>query len=415
MFDAVSYNKGGRILNMLRNYVGDSAFFKALNLYLVTNKFKSAEAAQLRLAFEEVTGKDLNWFWNQWYYGNGHPKLEISYGYDEPTKTSSVFIKQTQTGDKVFRLPFAIDVYNGVNKTRYNVRMDRRSDTFTFKVPGKPDLINVDAAKILLAEKNDNKTLAEFVHQYRYAKKYVDRREAIDYSIKHLDQPEAKALLAEALNDPYFQIRKRVLQNVNAKELGEPEINKIISIAKADPYRTTRAAAIDALSELNRADLKSFYLAAAKDSSYSVAGAALEALLVVDDKAAIALLPELKKDVKGRLVESVKMVEVLQKGDADFGEMTTEFDSLSLFDKFNNYRNYLAYLGNVNNTENFKKGVDKIIEFRNIVAGYSAQLKETINNQLQGVKQRKIALKNKSNSVAGLDEQIAYIDQKVKD
>ena len=34
MFDMVSYSKGGRILNMLRNYVGDSAFFKALNIYL---------------------------------------------------------------------------------------------------------------------------------------------------------------------------------------------------------------------------------------------------------------------------------------------------------------------------------------------------------------------------------------------
>jgi aminopeptidase N len=67
MFDAVSYNKGGRILHMLRNYVGDSAFFKSLNLYLTTNKYKSAEAHQLRLAFEEITGKDLNLFFNQWY------------------------------------------------------------------------------------------------------------------------------------------------------------------------------------------------------------------------------------------------------------------------------------------------------------------------------------------------------------
>ena len=64
MFDAVSYNKGGRILHMLRNYVGDSAFYKALNLYLNENKYKSAEAHQLRLAFEEITGRDLNWFWN---------------------------------------------------------------------------------------------------------------------------------------------------------------------------------------------------------------------------------------------------------------------------------------------------------------------------------------------------------------
>jgi hypothetical protein len=39
--------------------------FKSLNLYLTTNKFKT-EAHQLRLAFEEITGKDLNWFFNQW-------------------------------------------------------------------------------------------------------------------------------------------------------------------------------------------------------------------------------------------------------------------------------------------------------------------------------------------------------------
>ena len=68
MFDMVSYSKGGRILNMLRNYVGDSAFFKALNVYLNNFKFKNAEAHNLRMAFEQVTGQDLNWYWNQWYF-----------------------------------------------------------------------------------------------------------------------------------------------------------------------------------------------------------------------------------------------------------------------------------------------------------------------------------------------------------
>jgi aminopeptidase N len=56
MFDAVSYEKGGRILNMLRNYVGDSAFFRSLNKYLTDYKFKTAEADQLRMEFEAVTG-----------------------------------------------------------------------------------------------------------------------------------------------------------------------------------------------------------------------------------------------------------------------------------------------------------------------------------------------------------------------
>lgn len=64
VFDQVSYPKGGRILNMLRTYLGDSAFFKSLHLYLTTNQFKSAEAQNLRLAFEEISGQDLNWYFN---------------------------------------------------------------------------------------------------------------------------------------------------------------------------------------------------------------------------------------------------------------------------------------------------------------------------------------------------------------
>lgn len=67
MFDGHSYNKGGRILHMLRTYVGDKAFFASLNDYLTTNAYKTVELANLRLSFEKITGEDLNWFFNQWF------------------------------------------------------------------------------------------------------------------------------------------------------------------------------------------------------------------------------------------------------------------------------------------------------------------------------------------------------------
>ena len=53
---------------------------------LTPYKFKPAEAQQLRLAFEDVTGQDLNWFWNQWYYGSGQPSLDINYDYNNGKK-----------------------------------------------------------------------------------------------------------------------------------------------------------------------------------------------------------------------------------------------------------------------------------------------------------------------------------------
>jgi len=149
MFDAVSYNKGGRILHMMRHFIGDSAFFKALNLYLTTNKFKSAEAHQLRLAFEEVSGRDLNWFFNQWYFGHGHPVTDISYVYDDAAKTVKVIIKQLQPGGNIFKLPIDIDIYEGDKKTRNTVWANNAIDTFTFKYTQKPSLVNVDGDKIL--------------------------------------------------------------------------------------------------------------------------------------------------------------------------------------------------------------------------------------------------------------------------
>lgn len=71
LFDVVSYQKGGAILQMLRKMVGDSAFFKSLNYYLKQNKLSTVEVAQLRLAFEKITGEDLHWFFNEWFFQNG--------------------------------------------------------------------------------------------------------------------------------------------------------------------------------------------------------------------------------------------------------------------------------------------------------------------------------------------------------
>ena len=90
MFDLVSYNKGGVILHMLRNYVGNEAFFLGLKTYLLENKYKAAEVHQLRLVFERITGKDLNWFFNQWYFNAGHPKIDVSYDYNTIQKKVTV-------------------------------------------------------------------------------------------------------------------------------------------------------------------------------------------------------------------------------------------------------------------------------------------------------------------------------------
>ena len=60
---------------------------------------------------------------------------------------------------EIFKFPLAIDVYSeGANKKRYKVWVENKTDTFYFPSDSKPSLVNVDADKVLLCKKTDNKT-----------------------------------------------------------------------------------------------------------------------------------------------------------------------------------------------------------------------------------------------------------------
>lgn len=412
MFDAVSYNKGGRILHMLRTYVGDSAFFKALNLYLNTNKFKSGEAHNLRLAFEEVTGKDLNWYFNQWYFGAGHPKLDVTYSYDEAGKKVNVIVKQTQTTGKVFRLPVAIDIYENGNKRRERVWVSNKVDSFSFAYNTKPDLVNFDAEKYVLADKKESgKTLDNYVFQYKNAGLYVDRREAIDFAAKQQDDPKALAMLISSLNDKFHGLRHYALGKLDMKKeavrkAAEPVVYEL---AQKDPKSVVRAKAISLLSNYNKPEYKALYMKSLSDSSYTVAGEALDALTKVDSVAGYKEAQRLAKQPAKGVLGDVISESLIKFGDESaFDVIAPIFDELPLgqakFEKLQPFANFLA---KVKDPEKFKKGVDMIIKFREAVPqAFRNQTDPFINNiVLKGLATKK--------QQAGMKEQADYVNSKL--
>jgi aminopeptidase N len=368
IFDAVSYQKGGRILYMLRNYLGQDAFYKAMNLYLNTYKFGAAEAQELRLAFEDVTGKDLNWFWNQWFYGSGHPVLNISYDYNASNNSARVFVKQTQDG-KIFRCPIAIDVYENNAKKRYNVWLENKADTFNFRVATKPDLINVDGDKALLCQKTDNKTIDNYLFQYKNAGLYLDRREAVEFAQKHqAEDPKALGLMMSAINDSYIGIRVLALQGLNlmndsVKRVSEPVLS---GLAKSDPSPRIRAAAIQMLGMYKKGEYRDLFLSGVDDSSYSVASGSLIALGRIDSVAALKKANEMASGkLKGMLSMAVDNILYTYAGDSDFDSLAARFDAQPLSNrKFNQMMSFANYLKKLNNDDHFKKGVDIIVKFR---------------------------------------------------
>ena len=388
MFDAVSYNKGGRILHMLRNFVGDDAFFKSLNNYLTTNKFKTGEAHQLRLAFEEVTGRDLNWFWNQWYYGSGHPKLKISYGFDSEKNMASVIIDQVQKSGKAFILPMAVDIYVDGKATRQNITASNLSDTFKFNVTKMPDWISVDADKILLADKTDSKTDANYLAQWKYGKNYLDRKEALDYFAKN-----SVAQLSEGLNDKFFKLRISTIQKIGTSGFKSDTsiINQIERIAKNDPNKKVKAAAINFLVKNGDKKYLSLFETAIKDSSYSVAGAAFKGINTINPEGAFELAKKYSNDVKGAFGDEVNKIILTQGTEADFDFIANRYaeaplsqEKISMTDKF------AVYLSKLNDMTKIKAGIDKILEFRNsIPAQYLSFIDPSISKALGKISKAK--------------------------
>ena len=396
MFDAVSYQKGGRILHMLRNHVGDSAFFRSLNHYLTTHRFGSAESHDLRLSFEKITGRDLNWFWNQWYFGAGHPKLDINYAYEEDKKRVRMAVKQTQSG-QIFRLPVAVDIYHGTSKKRIPVWVDKAVDTFYFPVSAKPDLVNFDGDKILLCEKKENKNLDQYTHQYTQAGTYMDRREAIEFFGRKLDDPKAVDMLVRALKDPYHDLRGLALSKLDMKResVRKPAEPVVADMARNDPKPVTRARAIGALGGLKKAEYRPIFEKALGDSSYSVSGYGLEALSKLDSAAAYEAAVRMSaQPAKGKLDREINNALIRSGREDVYDRIAAKYRTLGLSNqKFELTQQMSDILGRMSNTDKVKEGVGLIVEFRNsIPEQYRDQINPYLNNViLKGISNKRRA------------------------
>ncbi|WP_345992503.1 M1 family aminopeptidase [Chryseobacterium sp. Chry.R1] len=299
VFDLVTYQKGGGILHMLRNYLGDDAFFAGMNDYLKTNEYKNGEAHQLRLSFEKVSGKDLNWFFNQWYFGSGHPKLSYSYTFEPVKKQISLVISQSQ--EQPFQFPLAIDVYDNGKPKRYNVWVNAEAkNTFNFDVSKTPDLVNINADGILVSEITETKTPEQNLIQFNGSKEFKSRYTALKAIKDQVGKnPAATKLLSAALKDPYFRVRMKALELM---DLSNPEQAKALAadvekLATNDPKTLVQGAAVAALAKTKDKKYLPVFEKGVGAVSNSVRGNSLSAILTVDPSKAGTLADKI--DLKG--------------------------------------------------------------------------------------------------------------------
>lgn len=148
IFDTTTYQKGGAVIHTLREEIGDKAFWKAVNVYLKRHKFENVETTDLQKVMEEVSGQKLEWFFAQWVYAGGYPKLEVERVFNPKTQTLTVKIIQTQDSDKlvpaVFILPLEIEITTEKGVKTETIRVDKREQNFSFKTDGEPTNVILD-------------------------------------------------------------------------------------------------------------------------------------------------------------------------------------------------------------------------------------------------------------------------------
>lgn len=255
LFDSHRYEKGARVVHMLRDYLGDETFFGGIKHYLKKHHHQSVEIHDLRMAFEEYTGEDLVWFFDQWFMYPGHPVVEISNKYDATRQEVTVYVKQVQETDykRAYIFPLSIDIYYNGKSKRHNVWVDSKNEKFTFKANEAPRFINVDAKKAMLWEKVEDKSVKDFTYQFFNAPLYLDRLEALKGLYDLQDKNDARKVYQAALKDPFWGIREFAVREIVLKhyEGNDLAINQVKDLALSDPSSRVRRYALNTLSNFD--------------------------------------------------------------------------------------------------------------------------------------------------------------------
>ncbi len=216
LFDRHLYEKGCLVLHMLRRETGDALFFKALNLYCTRHRGGNVITQDLQRVFEDATGRNLDWFFDQWVYKEGHPELEVSHSFDDKRRLASVIVKQTHKTENTtaaFRFSATIALMDGDGAdNRYRVEVKEREQTFHFACDAAPKAVSLDPAHDILKTLKHKRSREALELVLKKAPEAIARGAAARELGKE-GSPQAVAALREAmLNDVFWGVRADAAQ-----------------------------------------------------------------------------------------------------------------------------------------------------------------------------------------------------------
>lgn len=291
-FDAHTYPKGACILHQLRFLLGDDAFFRVLATFLDRHAFEAVDTHDFMKTVNDITGRNMDWFFEQYVFRPGHPVFEVSSSWDASTGRIELRVAQVQDrehGVPVYRTPVRIGIVTASGKRVETVWLEHGRDVFVFESPEEPLLVRFDEGNWLLKEWTYEKSVEELLFQAR-------RDDVIgrEWAVRELGRSEADARVVDALaeiarEDPFWAVRLAAVETLAEAE-GRSAIQPLTAAAE-DANSRVRQAAIRLLGEIRDQALVSLFRSRFDaDDSYQVQAEALRAIGRSGDRSQLEFL-----------------------------------------------------------------------------------------------------------------------------
>jgi aminopeptidase N len=281
LFDRHLYEKGGLVLHALRAELGDALFWGGVRAYVTAHARGLVETRDLQRAMEDVSGRSLGRFFEQWVHKPGHPEIEIWLTWEKGILT--IATRQTQsTADGVpacFELPLDLDLGDADGRiARRTVRIAERQQTFALPVAKRPAFVVADPDARIIGELRI-KASGDMLREQLARAPSARGRWLAAHALAKLDDPTTVHALGRALTDEKAFWGTRVECAASLGKLRARECFEALTTALATPHPKVRRAIIDALGQFKTAKaLDAIRPYALRDDSYLVEAEAARAL-----------------------------------------------------------------------------------------------------------------------------------------
>jgi aminopeptidase N len=245
LFDAHLYDKGSRILHMLRHELGDGPFWRAIGHYARKHANGSVETRDLARAIEEATGRGVERMLDRWIARPGHPELEGRWSWDDDRKVGTLALAQKQAVTPEappfeFTATVRFEVDGRLRDERVIVRETAHS--FELPLPARPTQVIFDPGDVLLKTIKLDKSSLLWRRQLAGAELGVDRVLAARALGDLPDPANIEALVAALSDDRFWAVRGAVARALGRTRRDEAR-NALIAAFDAPEPRVRRAVA----------------------------------------------------------------------------------------------------------------------------------------------------------------------------